>query len=443
MKISVSLRTASCACLSLLALAVSPALGTAASPGAPTTAQIQDAQTYASHFHVDVNEALRRLDLQREIGVLDDQLRREEAGSYAGLWIEHEPSFRIVVRFTGAQAESRLQSRLTGGPLASLVELRRARLSLAELSVQQHAALEAARAVNTPVDSKLNLFENRVEVSTTDPAALEEMLANSLLELPEAVQVQSTRHLAAPAVLRGGELGSGCTGGFTVRANNGRVGISTAAHCPNDQVYHGLFFPLTQEYFSGPVDAQWHSACGIDDVTNEFETGFGPRACTAARARAQVPVGSFVCKFGWTTFATCGTITSNEFAPSYVPNATESYVVVTNDQIPAVVQPGDSGGPWFSGNDALGITSGYFIETGEAIYMPIDDLAFLGVYVLTSDPGPGCNIIPPKIPTPLELCLDECKQDRNDCLGDPDGPRKSQCTTIYNACVSACRRDFP
>ena len=41
------------------------------------------------------------------------------------------------------------------------------------------------------------------------------------------------------------------------------------------------------------------------------------------------------------------------------------------------------------------------------------------------------------------LCIQECSVDRQDCLGDPEGPRASQCHNVYHACASRCRYDFP
>ena len=49
-------------------------------------------------------------------------------------------------------------------------------------------------------------------------------------------------------------------------------------------------------------------------------------------------------------------------------------------------EPGDSGGPWYSGSTAYGIMSGHFPGNFDAIYMAIDYSSALGVSVLTSTP---------------------------------------------------------
>ena len=49
----------------------------------------------------------------------------------------------------------------------------------------------------------------------------------------------------------------------------------------------------------------------------------------------------------------CGDIESVNYAPSWVPNATSTYIRVNAD-----CAGGDSGGPWFKGHDAYGVHSG-------------------------------------------------------------------------------------
>jgi hypothetical protein len=168
-------------------------------------------------------------------------------------------------------------------------------------------------------------------------------------------------------------------------------------------------------------------------VTNLFETGEGLRACRLFMPGYAQPLHLYVCKWGMTTYRTCGWLISKDYAPSYLPDAAPTFIRVTGGGLP-VAGPGDSGGPWFYEEIALGITSGGFPESGDAFYMPIDYIANIGVSVLTSDPGPGCNVIPPPPPT----CQDECRAERDACLSEPEGPRPAQCIAIYNACVARC-----
>ncbi|MFA5761870.1 MAG: hypothetical protein WC877_08970, partial [Dehalococcoidales bacterium] len=57
---------------------------------------LKDAELYAKLNEVSVDEALIRLDLQNAAGELDAILTEKEADTFAGLWIEHTPDFKVV-----------------------------------------------------------------------------------------------------------------------------------------------------------------------------------------------------------------------------------------------------------------------------------------------------------------------------------------------------------
>lgn len=48
-------------------------------------ALLEDAARYAVDFGVDLDEAVRRLQLQERVGALDQQLTIRESGTFAGL----------------------------------------------------------------------------------------------------------------------------------------------------------------------------------------------------------------------------------------------------------------------------------------------------------------------------------------------------------------------
>jgi len=62
-------------------------------PAPAKDARQQDTTEYAKTYGVDLDEALRRLAFQDEIGNLNYQLTtNEEEEAFAGLWIQHTPS---------------------------------------------------------------------------------------------------------------------------------------------------------------------------------------------------------------------------------------------------------------------------------------------------------------------------------------------------------------
>ena len=390
--------------LSLVFLA--PA-GSAAGQDSPDGPLLQDAKHYATTYDVEVDEALSRLRRQAAIGKLNAELAEKERATFAGLWVQHEPSYLIIVQLAGG-GEGRLQRLLQSEEFHELypfVDVRPAKRSLQALAAIQAAAHKAARAQGVPVESSIDIPKNRVSLFTTQPSLLINSLraadetraavgAESLLEDATVVEVDI---LSSPArYLNGGQhlfrgVDPWCTSGFSVQNGSGTRGVLTAGHCDNSLSFNSRSLPFQSEAYSGSYDVQWHTGPAELHVVNRIWDGLFDtttpyyRFITGTRPRAQQFVGEVVCKYGMTSGPTCGTISSTTFAPSYVPGAAATFIVVTSS-IQDQSQPGDSGGPWYSGETAYGIMSGHFTANFDAIYMAIDYISALGVSVLTTTP---------------------------------------------------------
>lgn len=367
---------------------------------------VQDAAQYAAAYEVDLEEAVRRLRLQPAIGELEAELAAREPATFAGIWIQHSPTYLVIVQHTprgAARFRDRLQSKDLG-ELAGSIEQRTVRLSLKRLQAIQATAHQVAKEQGIPADSMINVAENRVELRTTAPGDLTKALSvaaraskkAAALGLTENVEIVAVERLGEPqAYVTGGLPVTSCTSGFTVQNGGGTLGVTTAAHCPNVQQYNNRSIPLAGEAFSGSSDVQWHTAPEFF-VTNRIFDGVNDavtpnyRFITATKSRDQQVVGEFICKYGITTGQTCGTISSKTFQPSWVPSASPTYIYVTGGSV-NLSEGGDSGGPWFSGETAYGTHSGGGNGSGgvlnDAIYMAIDYIAPLGVSVLTSTPA--------------------------------------------------------
>jgi len=370
----------------------------------PSEALLEDATSYAAQTGVSVDEAVRRLRLQKEIGDLEATLATEEPDTYAGLWIDDKSGYRIVARFTDPAAEARLRARVAGGKLADLVETRPARWSLTELRKQRTEVRGHAGRAKIRANSDINLFENRVEVYVSDESKLTAALAKAGAHLPEGVVVRKSARLAEPTALTGGTSFSDCTAGFTVQAPNGELGISTAGHCSNTQYASGVLLPFRRENKGGDYDVQWHSACDLLQVTNQFESGYGLRSVVGTRSRNNQAVGTYVCKWGKVTHRTCGWIESKDLdVGGFDFNPFDGNFIRVDGRGANLVDGGDSGGPWFVEDVAYGITWGtaqaaiFFgqvpIGDEDAVYMAINYISGVGVSVLTSNPG-ACNFVP-------------------------------------------------
>jgi antitoxin component of RelBE/YafQ-DinJ toxin-antitoxin module len=148
----------------------------------------QDAQWYAAEHGIDLDEAMRRLALQDTIGALNAELAEKERATFAGLWIEHEPEFRVFVRFTERGAAT-LQPYIEGGPLEGIVEVRDAAASLEGLTAAHRTAMSAIDELGIDVSSAVNVPENQVEVLVADPIWFQEQLDEAGIRLPDHVEL--------------------------------------------------------------------------------------------------------------------------------------------------------------------------------------------------------------------------------------------------------------
>lgn len=148
-----------------------------------------DAETYAREYNIPVEEAIQRLRYQDQIGDLNAALEANEAGTFAGLWIEHEPKYKVVVLFT-KRGKQTIRPYLEGNPLAKLVEIRRARYSLADLEgIYAQTTRELAK-LDFDVTTMLDVKANRVEVMVSDRGWFEDELRRVGAKLPQGAELR-------------------------------------------------------------------------------------------------------------------------------------------------------------------------------------------------------------------------------------------------------------
>jgi hypothetical protein len=180
--------------LLLIVAACGPATSSppVSSAGGPLVedALARDAESYASEYNVDLEEALRRLQLQDLIGELNAELAEQERDTFAGLWIEHTPEFRVWVRFT-RDGEDTIRPYIADGPLAGIVEVRGASASLAQLEAAQAALSSVLSDLEVDVSHGLNVAENRVELFVADRARFERLLLEAGIQLPDHVELMA------------------------------------------------------------------------------------------------------------------------------------------------------------------------------------------------------------------------------------------------------------
>ena len=389
------LRIPSLLLLAAMALAPAQAQQPRAGPKiqAANEALAQDAGAYARRYSVPLDEAIRRLKAQEESAAATDAIRRAYGGRLAGIAIEHEPSFRIVVFLTGAEAVP-AQSLSVGGMTVPVVFRTGARATRTEIvsAMLQHRALldrELPNSRGIGLDQRsgeLVLLVTSATAARIGAGSIRER-AETVTGVPVRIEIADppARNLSIKggARLEGASEGRryACTTGFVVEKGEQR-GILTAAHCPDSPTYidpDGTRIPLEfgGHWGVGHQDVQLHIHPAADRPVFFADRRIGAlRELTSWRNRTSLRAGDFVCKWGESSAYSCSEVQLTDYAP---PGelcggpCKPMWVTMAGPQCRA----GDSGGPVFIGTTAIGITKGGSGTPGQcnfSYFMSIDFL---------------------------------------------------------------------
>jgi len=210
-----------------------------------------------------------------------------------------------------------------------------------------------------------------------------EMLQN---HIEVAFTIADGRGIAPAANFQGGEAITGCTSGFTARKSRpggSDYGIITAGHCGGDLptdtaavTMNGVSLPFAYGWLSPTADAQFHripapdsgSHYILDDFLCRDPASYPTPSCdvTGTEQRAEMQ-GDYVCHTGKKTKTSCGEVISIDHQldwsgrPCRDVNGVDTpcehvFVRVHGQRLKGC--GGDSGGPFYRGGKAYGITAG-------------------------------------------------------------------------------------
>jgi hypothetical protein len=148
-----------------------------------------DAESYAEAYGLSPEEAAGRLNAQDDVGGLQERLAREEADTFGGLWIEHEPAYRVVVAFT-EDAAATLARYVEGTSLQGIAVAREVAFTQAELESAQAATLALLQRIGSRADTGLDIRQNCVALYVAEQAAFEAKLTAAGESLPEGVCIE-------------------------------------------------------------------------------------------------------------------------------------------------------------------------------------------------------------------------------------------------------------
>ena len=357
--------------LALLFLALSSAAG-AQAVQTHEQALAADAGQYSAHFAVSPAEALRRLKAERDSLAATEAIAREFSNRLAGISIEHSPEFRIVVLLTGEQPIADRTS--SGVPIVfkmgakatheeAVAAMRRHLIDLRnELPGERGVGYDQRSGqvvlLVTPADAALlgaDTIQARAEALSGVPVRV---VVNDLDE--SNMTVDGGTRVEGVNVMTGRR--NRCTTAFVV-TNGETNAITTAAHCPDQLTYTdraGTSFtlPMIGSWGAAYRDVQINGSADSPDPLFYSDEGAGSlREVETWQNVASTRAGEFVCHYGESSGYSCSTVDLTDYAP---PGdlcggpCSPTWVTVRG---PACI-PGDSGGPVFIGDVALGIAKG-------------------------------------------------------------------------------------
>ncbi|MBW8485544.1 S1 family peptidase [Actinomadura parmotrematis] len=181
-----------------------------------------------------------------------------------------------------------------------------------------------------------------------------------------------------------------CTAGFTVRKGKVR-GIATAHHCSVknssfDFFNHNHKGHFTTVWLRGRHggrygDMSWYTSGSYKAVPYFY---YAPNKRRQVKRYLFPSVGQKICNYGRTTSAKCDTVYKNGRCVKYagLPKYC-NLTATTHDR----TRPGDSGGPWYWGNDAYGLHSGSMTisKHNRSLFTPVGEMySAMGVSVYLS-----------------------------------------------------------
>ncbi len=156
---------------------------------------------YAKHYGVSIDEALLRLDLQEAFPDLEPQLEDNEEATFGGLWIQHEPEYKIVVAFThnGENMITKYSDYIPAN-VAPYIEVRTVEMSVVDLLAEQNALLSSLNKVGISADSRIDVKNNCVsaDIVRGDESKFRLMEHSGKIEIPEKLKINFVDGLAKP-----------------------------------------------------------------------------------------------------------------------------------------------------------------------------------------------------------------------------------------------------
>jgi streptogrisin C len=355
--------------------------------GAPTTA--------ANSLHPAILAAMKRdlgLDAEqahvrvaRELQATEviEQLRTLAGNSFAGAWlVDGDLNVAITDEALTSEVNSAGATPLVvSTPLSKLEDAKKA---LDQLDIEQALGKRSDGAANGIAAYYVDVAANKLVLEAlAGSTAQAEELAKKVGLVESEFEVRTVQDLPTTFVtVRGGDaylinnsarcsVGFSVTTGFVSAGHCGTAGASaTTTGGASLGTFSGSVFPGNGDYSY----IRGSSGNTFSGTINNYSGG--TIAVTGSTASA---VGASICRSGSTTGVHCGTVRSLGATVSYSQGR-----VTGLTQTNVCAEPGDSGGSFYSGGQAQGVTSGGSGDCssgGTTYFQPVNEI--LSAYGLT------------------------------------------------------------
>ncbi|CAL9598452.1 hypothetical protein SUDANB58_05384 [Streptomyces sp. enrichment culture] len=384
-------RTAALTALGALVLTAAPAAASAAPPPAPgplpgaartlgaDRAPAQLLHALQRDLKLTPRQAAARLVNEAEAGTRAGLLRNTLGEHFAGAWVSGATSAELTVATTDAADVPVIEAQ---GAKAAVVD--RGLSGLRAVKARLDSTARRVQTPDTPV-WYIDVRANRVVVQAVDePAAAAFVRAAGLKDGDVGVRVSADRPRVLDDIVGGDPYyiddKARCSVGFSVTKDQ-QQGFATAGHCGRPGARTTGYNRVAQGTFQGSVfpgkDMAWVGVSSAWTATPDVKVE-GDRKVQVAGS-VQALVGASVCRSGSTTGWRCGTIEQHDTSVSYAQGTVDGLTETT-----VCAEPGDSGGPFVTGVQAQGVTSGGSGDCtngGTTYYQPVNPL--LGDFGLT------------------------------------------------------------
>lgn len=157
-------------------------------------------QNYVEAYGISPEEARRRIGYVQQAADLQQRLQSEESVRFGGLYIEQQPSFRVVVKLVGGADQ--LLSRYTTDPI---FVAEKAPFPLKALRNKQEALARRLGQDEPMFGTDIDVRSGRVKLYLPDPAGARAKLKGANISDEDIDVIQSNEIERTAAAIPGGE----------------------------------------------------------------------------------------------------------------------------------------------------------------------------------------------------------------------------------------------